>query len=214
MIASCGAGEAVVEVVIRRAGRVIADEKAAAIGERDVAAGQPCRRDIQEQDVFPGEATACDADAKIRAFDRSADIGRADDALIEAQYIGAGVERDGLTIEQCTEPIQRHGTARMKGNCQTLRPGFSLVYGRSGSVAQRRHARRALAWLGRTILGRWVARAWACARLPQRLFVGCTLRHALPMPCCAPTRPWRARRGRALPLPTRALEPDASLLTR
>src|SRR5215213_946487 len=116
MIASRGADEIVVEVVVRRAGGVIADEKATAVGEGDVTAREPRRRDIEKQDVFASEGTACNADAKIGAFDRCADVGRADDILIEVQYIGAGVEGDGLTIEQCTEPIYRHGTSRMKGN--------------------------------------------------------------------------------------------------
>src|SRR3954470_4557767 len=139
MIASRGADEIVVEVIVRRADGVVTDEKPAAIGEGDITAGEPRRSDIQKQDVFASEATACDADAKVRAFDRCADVGRADDTLIKVQYIGAGVEGDGLTIEQCTEPIQRHGTSRTKGNCRTLRREFSLVYGRSGRVTQRRH---------------------------------------------------------------------------
>src|SRR3954467_2265306 len=105
MIASRGADEIVVAVVVRRAGGVIADENPAAIGESDVTAGEPRRSDIQKQNVFASEATACDADAKIGIFNRCADVGRADDTLIEAQYSGAGVEGDGLTIGQCTEPI-------------------------------------------------------------------------------------------------------------
>ena len=73
---------------------------------------------------------------------RRADVGRADDALIEVQYIGAGVEGYGLTIGQCTEPIERHGRPPDGGKLPDYAPRVTLVYGRSGAVAHRRHAAR------------------------------------------------------------------------
>src|SRR6185436_6128683 len=124
-----------VAVVVPLRRRVVAEEKPAAVHERDVRRRQLERHRVEERDVLAGLRTGNHIDASTRAGNADTNVSRADRRLIEIQDICGRVEGDRLSIGQRTELVDRHCPAYCEITSWTLRETKLAVCG----CCQRRH---------------------------------------------------------------------------
>src|SRR5205823_14700351 len=108
----CRAIQRVGEVVVRRARRVIAEEKEAAVRERDVRGGELKRRGVLQNDALACVSAGENADAAIGTLDCYAEVAGGDCALIEVENVGVRIERDRLSIAKRTEVANGHDLPR------------------------------------------------------------------------------------------------------